>query len=171
MKPEIFIWLFPIVFMIHEFEEIIFIRWWLGKYKEPILIKFPKLGKRIIGQFDSFSTEAFSLIVAEEFLIASVIVIISALKNYYDLYFGLIIAYSVHLLIHLFQTLLVGRYTPAIVTTILSGIFCVYVINNFINSDLLSFSRSFIYSTIMIFVIISNLNLMHRVVKKIKILN
>jgi hypothetical protein len=45
MKPEIIIWLFPIIFMIHEFEEIIFMRWWLGKNKESILTKYPKLGK------------------------------------------------------------------------------------------------------------------------------
>ena len=71
MKPETLIWLFPIVFMIHEFEEIIFMRWWIAKNKVHVLNKYPKLGKQVLGQFDAFSTESFSLIVAEEFLIVS----------------------------------------------------------------------------------------------------
>jgi len=34
MNDEMIIWLFPIVFMIHEFEEIIFMRWWVARNKE-----------------------------------------------------------------------------------------------------------------------------------------
>jgi hypothetical protein len=171
MKPEIIIWLFPIIFMIHEFEEIIFMRWWLGKNKESILTKYPKLGERIIGQFDSLSTEAFSLIVAEEFLILSFIVLISAIYSNYDLYIGLVVAYSVHLFVHVIQAVVIRRYTPAIVTTILTGIFCVYAIIKFVKFDLLVFNLSLVYSIILIFVIFINLNLMHRLAKRIKLLS
>ncbi|TAL76195.1 MAG: HXXEE domain-containing protein [Bacteroidetes bacterium] len=170
MKPEILIWLFPIVFMIHEFEEIIFMRWWFRKNKESILIKYPKLGKRMVVQFESLSTEAFSLIVAEEFILASLIVIISVITSNYDLYFGLITAYSVHLLVHIIQTVAIRQYTPAIVTTILTGIFSVVVFIEFTNRELISFNHALIYSIVLTLVIFLNLNLMHRLIKRIEIL-
>ena len=59
--------------MIHEFEEIVFMKWWIRKNSESILLKFPRLGERIIQQQKSLSTEQFTLIVAEEFIIVFLI--------------------------------------------------------------------------------------------------
>jgi len=170
MKPEILIWLFPIVFMIHEFEEIIFMRWWVKKNKEHILKKYPKLGKQVLGQFDVVSTEAFSLIVAEEFLIVSFIVVFSAFTNNYDLYVGLILAFSIHLLTHLIQFIALRSYTPAIITTLLTGIFCAYAFVNMRNNELLRFNRTLIFTIVLTVVVFLNLKIMYSLVKKIKIL-
>jgi hypothetical protein len=170
VKPEILIWLFPIVFMIHEFEEIIFMRWWVKKNKEQILKKYPKLGKQVLGQFDIVSTEAFSLIVAEEFLIVSFIVIFSAFTNNYDLYIGLILAFSIHLLTHLIQSIVLKRYTPAIITTLITGIFCAYAFVKMMNSELLSFNRTLIFTAVLTVIVFLNLKIMYSLVKKIKIL-
>ena len=170
MKPEILIWVFPIVFMIHEFEEIIFMRWWVKKNKEHILSKYPKLGKQVLGQFDVFSTEAFSLIVAEEFLIVSFIVIFSAFTSNYDLYAGLILAFSIHLLTHLIQSIVLKSYTPAIITTLLTGIFCAYAFVKILNSELLSFNRTLIFTVVLTMIVFLNLKIMYRLVRKIKIL-
>jgi hypothetical protein len=169
MKPEILIWLFPIVFMIHEFEEIIFMRWWVKKNKEYILNKYPKLGKQVLGQFDAFSTEAFSFIVAEEFLIVSFIVVFSAFTSNYDLYIGLILAFSIHLLTHLIQSIVLKSYTPAIITTLFTSIFCAYAFVKMRNSDLLSFNRTLIFTAVLTVTVFLNLKIMHSLVKKIKI--
>ena len=171
MKSEILIWIFPIIFMIHEFEEIIFIRWWLGKNREPILKKYPNLGKRVLRKFELISTETFSLIVAEEFLIVSFVVILSALTTNFNLYFGLIVAYFIHLLTHLIQAIAIRKYTPGIITTFLTGIFCVFVFFRLVNSGLLSFNLAFFYSVVLTLVVFMNLRLMHHLAKKIKILN
>jgi len=171
MKPEILIWLFPIVFMIHEFEEIILMRWWVAKNKEHILDKYPKLGKQVIGQLGALSTESFSLIVAEEFLIVSFIVVYSAFTSNYDLYIGLILAYSVHLLTHLIQSIVLRSYTPAIITTILTGIFCAFTFIKIRNSELLNFNLTFIYTIVLTVIVFLNLKIMHSLVKKIRILN
>lgn len=39
------IWFFPIVFIIHDFEEIIFIQSWISKNGYYLCEKFPKLSK------------------------------------------------------------------------------------------------------------------------------
>lgn len=170
MKPEILIWLFPIVFMFHEFEEIIFMRWWVKKNKEHILKKYPKLGKQVLGQFDVVSTEAFSLIVAEEFFIVSFIVVFSALTENYDLYVGLILAFSIHLLTHLIQFVALRSYTPAIITTLLTGIFCAYAFVHIRINELLSFNLTLIFTILLTVVVFLNLKIMYSLVKKIKIL-
>ena len=170
MKSDILLWLFPIIFMIHEFEEIILMRWWLGKNKAIILSKYPNLGKRVLQKFELISTETFSLMVAEEFLIVSFVVLFSVFTSNYNLYVGLLVAYFIHLLTHLTQTVLIRKYTPGIITTFFTGIFCLFVFYRFADSGLLSFKLTFIYSVILTLVVFLNLKFMYYVTRKIKIL-
>ena len=171
MTSEVLIWLFPIIFMIHEFEEIILMRWWLGKNREPLLRKYPNLGKHVLGKSESFSTEAFSFIVAEEFLIVSIVVLFSVFTNNFNLYLGLVVAYFIHLLTHLIQSIMIKKYTPGIVTTFLTGVFCVFVFFRLIDSGLLSINRTILYSAVLTLVVFMNLKFMYYVANKIKILN
>ena len=171
MESDYLVWLSPIVFMIHEFEEMIFMKWWIRKNSESILLRFPKIGERIIGQHKSLSTEQFTLIIAEEFIVVIAVVIISAITSGYNLFTGLVVAYFIHLLVHVIQTIVLWRYTPAIVTTIITGIICIYIFYYFFNNNLVEFTRTLIYSiglTVFVFV---NLRIMHSVAKKIKILS
>lgn len=170
MDPEILVWLFPIIFMIHEFEEMIFMPAWLKKNRSFAMNKFPVMGKRFITQQESISGAAFTLIVAEEFVLASIIVIISALTKNFNLYLGLVIAYSIHLLGHIGQTIALRRYTPAIVTSLLTGIFCVYVIYQFVVLDLLIYSLLLIYSIVLTLIVFANLKLMHHLASRIRFL-
>jgi len=45
------IWLLPIVFMIHDFEEIIFFKSWMNKNKDYLIEKFPKISKHFLPRF------------------------------------------------------------------------------------------------------------------------
>ncbi|WP_461205576.1 HXXEE domain-containing protein [Clostridium sp. DL1XJH146] len=171
MNSYMLIWLFPIVFMIHEFEEIIFIRGWISRNKRSICEKYPRFGKRILTQCKDISTEVFSLIVAEEFIIVAIIVIIAGIKNNYNLFLGLVIAYCMHLLMHIIQTIIIKKYIPAIATTILTGFYCLYVMHYFINNNLLNLNKVIIYGIIMTVIAALNLLVMHKLAKRIEILN
>ncbi|WP_394812262.1 HXXEE domain-containing protein, partial [Riemerella anatipestifer] len=48
--------LLPIIFMIHDFEEIIFFKKWVQKYEVELTQRFPKIGKIIINHLKSIST-------------------------------------------------------------------------------------------------------------------
>ena len=171
MEPDYFVWLFPIIFMIHEFEEMIFIKWWIRKNSALILLRFPKIGERITGQYKSLSTEQFTLVVAEEFIVVIAVVIISATTANYNLFIGLVVAYFVHLLGHVIQTIILWQYTPAIVTTIVTGLFCIYVFDYFIIYKLIDFTDTLLYSLGLTVFVFINLRMMHSIVKKIKILS
>ena len=64
--------LLPIVFMLHDFEEIIMFRPWLSRNRDELKTRFPRfeafLTKR--GFFD-YSTSAFALAVCHEFVLLS----------------------------------------------------------------------------------------------------
>ena len=95
----IIIWLFPILFMIHDFEEIVMVYAWQQKNKQYIQ---SRKDKYIPFKFKA-STSAFSIAVAEEFVIISIVTIISCLLNNYVIWFGLFIAFIIHFFLHIFM--------------------------------------------------------------------
>jgi len=110
----------PLLFMLHDFEEIIFIRGWKNKRQN--------MEKK--GPFEDFqSTESFSLAVAEEFLIFSAITLWSVFRGQYRLWYGAFFAVIFHLMGHVIISIKQRRYTPGVVTSILlfpAGLFLLY---------------------------------------------
>lgn len=140
LEMQILLWLFPILFMFHDFEEIIFMKWWIRKNGAELSQRFPSLAKKLLPHFESLQTASFALGVAEEFILISVITLISYLTNHYGLWIGLFIAFSIHLIIHIVQALIFRKYTPAIVTSLICLPFCLYILDflakNFALQDL-----------------------------------
>ena len=128
---SVLVWLLPIVFMIHDFEEIIFFKPWVNRNKDYLTEKFPELSKRILFRFEGLSTSAFALAVAEEFILLSLITAGSVLSGHYILWLAVFMGFFVHLWTHLGQWIMLKRYIPAIGTTFISlayGIGTLYVI-------------------------------------------
>lgn len=82
-------WLFPIIFMLHEMEEIIGFRIWLDKNRD-IVSKYNKLS--ILYQ--NFSNEGFSIAVLEEYLLCIIITDISIFFKTYIVWIGALIAFA-----------------------------------------------------------------------------
>ena len=57
-KYGLIVWGLLIVFMIHDFEEIIFFKSWINRNKEYLTEKFPKISKRFLLRMGSLSTSA-----------------------------------------------------------------------------------------------------------------
>ncbi len=122
------IWLFPILFIFHDLEEIIFLLPWVKKNQEYLGGRFPFLARKLLPHFNQISTKAFALGVAEEFLIICIVTVVAYLTVGYGLWAGLFIAFTVHLIIHCIQAMVVGRYIPAVVTSILCLPVCIFVV-------------------------------------------
>jgi len=147
-KYSLIIWLLPIVFMIHDFEEIIFFKPWINRNKDYLTKKFPKISKRFLPRMENLSTSAFTLAVAEEFLLLSLITVGSVLFDNYLLWLAAFMGFFVHLLVHLGQWIILKRYIPAIYTTLLALIYCVYALCEII------FNNVFLISEIVLWTII-----------------
>ena len=80
------LWLFPVIFMVHEMEEIIGLRIWLEKN-----IDITKKYSRISKIYQNVTTEAFSVAVLEEYLLSIIITALSIYFKIYLLWIGVIV--------------------------------------------------------------------------------
>lgn len=159
-EMKVLVWLFPIIFIFHDFEEIIFMQPWISKNKNYLSKRFPRLSERLLSHFVNITTSSFALGVAEEFILISVITLVSYATNSYSLWFGLFIAFTLHLIIHCFQALLLKKYVPAIATTIICLPISIYIINNTVK--LFSLYTVVLYSIIGFILMVVNLYIAHK---------
>jgi len=160
---KVMVWLFPILFMFHDFEEIIFMQAWSSKNRNFLTHRFPALLKKLSSHFDQITTSAFALGVAEEFILISIITVLSYVTNWYILWTGLFITFALHLVIHCFQALVLRKYVPAIITSIICLPICFYIISNAVKRfpliDVIFYSAlSFVFMVV-------NLILIHKAMK------
>ena len=125
---KILVWLFPVVFIFHDFEEIIFIQPWISRNSLYLSKRFPSISRHFLPHFEKITTASFAAGVAEEFLLISIITVVSFMTDWYSLWIGLFIAFTIHLVIHCFQALAIGKYVPSVVTSVICLPVCVYII-------------------------------------------
>ncbi len=118
--------LFPIVFMFHDFEEIIFFKPWINKNNAYLRERFPVLSKKVLPRFESLSTSGFALAVAEEFVLLSLITYGSIYFDNYYFWIAAFMGFFIHLIMHAVQWIILRRYIPVIITTLISLPYCVY---------------------------------------------
>lgn len=148
------IWLFPLVFMFHDFEEIIFMQWWEGKNKLVLIKKYPWISEIINS---NLCTAAFSLAVSEEFIILGLITLTSVIYKWYYLWLGALITFFVHLIMHLIQWIVFKKYIPAIATAIPSMMYSAYAVYYIYNSCKLEILPLTIWSILSMILFIINL--------------
>ncbi|MGG0540838.1 HXXEE domain-containing protein [Priestia aryabhattai] len=116
------LWLFVVVFMLHDFEEIITVEKW-AKAKEAKIKLQNKWISHKIWEFWNISPYAFAKRDVFIFLFMSLITFMKVLylESYWSsiLFVGFLIFVLVHNLIHLLQTLFIKAYTPGLYTAVL----------------------------------------------------
>lgn len=118
------VWLFPIIFMLHDFEEIFFVEAWKKRYK--MQLQSTKMKKAPFS--DLKDTASFSIAVAIEFLIISALSFFSCIFDWYLLWYGLFFGFTLHLVIHCVLVIQFKNYVPGAVTTIPFLPICIYLL-------------------------------------------
>lgn len=116
---EQYVWLFPILFIFHDMEEIIGLGIWFKKNQVILTGKYPMIGK----MYQNYSTEGMALAVLEEFLLAVLFCLPGVvLQNRicWMLWLGVFAAYVFHLLIHIVQAVILRTYIPALLTSLIA---------------------------------------------------
>lgn len=168
MDLKSLVFIFPIVFMIHELEEIIFFKKWIENEKD-LLRRFPTIAKKIVPHFKNISTSSFTVGVAEEFILASIISILAVLSNNYKIWYGIYIGFSLHLIIHIIQWIIYRKYIPNIVTSFLILPYCIYGFIKINEWQLISPLEQITWGLIGFTIIILNLILVHKLISKFEI--
>ena len=128
--------LLPIVFMFHDFEEIIFFKPWMNKNNVYLSERFPRLSKQLLPRFASLSTSGFALAVAEEFVLLCLISYGAIYFENYYLWIAAFMGFSIHLIMHVLQWIILRRYIPMIITSLISLPYCVYTFIRILESNM-----------------------------------
>lgn len=155
-------WLFPIIFMLHELEEIIGFRLWFEKNKD-VINKYNRLSKI----YQNFSIEGFSVAVLEEYLLCIVITGVSFYFNEYIIWLGTFIAFSLHLFVHLIQSIFLRRYIPSFLSSVILLPISIVIIEKVIENSAYKPSYILIASILCTLVMLLNLIFVHKIMEKV----
>lgn len=108
--------LFLFCIIAHEVEEIVFQHEWVQKNAPALKQRFPKLEK-VFDHLLTMDTKAFAFAVIVESIVI-VLAIYLSIQRGWDLFlFGIFLAYTLHLLVHIIQGCLIRRYVPGMETS------------------------------------------------------
>lgn len=156
-----YIWLFPLIFIFHDMEEIIGYIPWLKHNQKFLKEKYPAIMK----QYDQASTEGFALAVFEELLLCILLCLLSLFTNWYGLWLGGFIGCTFHFLIHIGQSIVIRKYIPCFITSIIALPISICVIYESIFLLEYSFYQVLFYSFLGISVITLNLAFAHMLMR------
>lgn len=146
-------WLFPILFMTHEIEEIIFLPRFVERLKW-------NNSNKVIEKIPSISSFQFTIIVIEQLILIILLSFYCYMSNNISLYIALIIVYIVHILIHYIQAIVIKKIIPGFYMGTLSSIVLAYLLIK-IEVDLKELVG---YILIILLIAIFNLLIMHKII-------
>ncbi|HBF5148898.1 HXXEE domain-containing protein [Clostridioides difficile] len=162
---EKYIWLFPLLFIFHDMEEIIGFGIWIKKNKSMLDKKYPFISKI----YENYSTEGMAFAVFEEFILCIIFCILIVITNnqyVYLLWLGSFIAYTLHLVIHIGQSIIIRKYIPSLITSIICLPISIWCISKSIYIVDCEMSTTILYSIIGIIIVALNLKFAQSLIGK-----
>ena len=160
-----YIWLLPLLFVFHDFEEIIGMKAWVARNGADISKRFPPF-TFIFNNLTS--TAGFALAVAEEFVLLLIIcsLTFTGIRIFNLLWLGTFIAFTLHLVVHIGQAVVIRKYIPAHATSILVLPVSVWIIIDCFKTADFSPIEIIVYSLGATVAVAANLFLAHWLARK-----
>ena len=155
------VWMLPILFILHDFEEMIVMPLWKTRHHR----KLATLKKPYFGSVTQGS--AFAVGVLEEFIILLFISGFCQITHNNLLYLSFVIAYTSHFIIHYIMCLQFRGYVPGVVTVTLELPIVLLIIFHYWPSDS-SLLSAISYILVAISIAYINLFIMHLIMPKIQ---
>ncbi len=152
------IWVLPILFILHDFEEIIFMPLW----KKTDKFQSFQNNSNFFGKVTNGS--AFSVGVLEEFIILLCISLLTDYTHNTKIYLGFCIAYFLHFIVHFILCYRYKGYVPGVITASCQIPIMIIIINHYLSWDL----DSIYYTAIATSLAYINVYIMHKAMPKIQ---
>lgn len=134
MDLNSFFLLFPSIFMLHEFEEILLFPRFMRRN--------PKLQQQFLAS--TFTPSRFNAIVCQEFILLLIVLGLSIYFESFDIYITVIIAYIYHVIGHIIQSILLRQYVPGVLSGIITAVYCTGRIYDMVSANYWLLAYSFI---------------------------
>ena len=157
-----YVWLLPIIFIFHDMEEIIGFIPWLNSNKEWLEKKYSKFVK----PYNGVTTERFAMAVFEQFFLAILICIISYVTDFYGIWIGAFVGMSIHFVIHIVESVVIRKYIPALITSIICIPVSCIVIGKSVEMASYSMWEMVLYSVVGSSLIAVNLKIAHGLMRR-----
>ena len=110
----------PLLFILHDGEEVVVQHRWMLAHKEPIAARFPRL-RPLLDHLSGLNTKAFAVAALEELLVVLLVTCHVLVGGAYALqiWSALFMAFAIHLLVHVVQAIVLRGYVPGVVTSLL----------------------------------------------------
>ena len=151
-----YLWMFPLLFIFHDMEEIIGLVPWIHFNETLLAQKVPTILKIHKG----VTTKGFALAVFEQFILVLSITFLAYFTQsrvFELIWLGGFVAFALHLLLHIGQSILLRKYIPALITSILCFPVSAYLITDIVHLWRVSTSEFFLFSLIGSGIVIINL--------------
>lgn len=146
------------LFMLHEFDEIILVRPWIEQNGAD-----PRFDKElfIAGKKYYPSAEVMALMIAEEFLLAFLILGLACLWPLPELALSLGLCHSLHLLVHLQQALRFRRWVPGSLTALLTLPVLIWLFGAYLLAQHLHWLLVLLFAPLLMLSLLLNLSFLH----------
>ena len=118
-----YIWIFPVLFIFHDMEEVIWLPGFMNKNREEIIKRYPVAEKLLSAYRKGMTTDDFAVAVYEELILLIAVCALAELTKApwaMGIWYGALIGFTVHLAVHILQAVALKRYIPSLVTSILT---------------------------------------------------
>jgi len=114
------VWMLPVIFMLHDFEEIIMAEVWGIRYRKEINATWPKRQPFGLDYIHSCQTPTFSIGVEVEFLLFSLISLFSVIFQSYFVWYVAFLGVTLHLVfVHMLICIQFKHYVPGVITSVI----------------------------------------------------
>ncbi|WP_429976269.1 HXXEE domain-containing protein [Enterococcus sp. DIV0086] len=151
-----FLWL-PLLFIIHDFEELILVPMWIKRHQEILY----KKKEPIFGGIKNSSV--LSVGILEELLILVGVSIYMTYNPTSLIYFGVLTTYLIHLVLHVILCLQYKNYVPGVITALIQIPICFSILKYFyplLNSRLFEI---FMVSLVCLIIFMINILFIHKI--------
>lgn len=112
------VWMLPIIFMLHDFEEIIMTEVWGVRYRKEVSATWPKRQPFGLNYVKFYCTPTFSVGVEFIFLLSSLFSLFSVIFQNYFLWYGAFLGVTLHfILVHMLGCVKFKHYVPGVITS------------------------------------------------------
>ncbi|GAU79265.1 HXXEE domain-containing protein [Fusibacter sp. 3D3] len=161
MTIETLAWMLPLIFIVHDFEEIILIKSWKAKNQDLFLAPTG------FKPYDHFkSSEQFSIAVLEELILFIGVSFYTVLRQNYLVWIGTFFAVTFHFIPHFLFCLRVKRFVPGAFTALLALPFSLWILFDVIQQTHYSTFELVVSCIICSFVFLSNLKMIQQMMNR-----
>lgn len=119
METNTWLWLFPVAFMLHDFEELIGFEPWLARHGDEVRARLPGFLRARAGAVLSKTTTQFAVSIGLIFILVALATFLAVEAGIVQPFVVAAALFFVHGFMHLGQAIVMRGYVPAVITSAL----------------------------------------------------